>query len=100
MTIKQIDLKLKKAGVTSYLFHNEGIIFYIDGKSNWHPTPKDKTKLEHLEMIAIQLNRKVEAYGTKGLKSAAWQKTFPNAKALNAWTEKHDATVQGLAWID
>jgi hypothetical protein len=57
MTIKQLDKKLKKAGVTSYFFHNEGIIFYIEGKSNWEVTPSHQTKLEHLVAIAKRLSK-------------------------------------------
>ena len=56
MNVQQLDRKLKKVGVTSHFFHNEGIIFYVNGKSNWEVTPANQTKLEHLVSIANKLS--------------------------------------------
>jgi hypothetical protein len=39
-----------------------------------------------------------EAYGTKGLKSTQWRKTFKTLEALNKWVEKNDAEVGGIAY--
>lgn len=42
----------------------------------------------------------IEAYGNKGFKNTPWRKTFTDAEALNAWAEKHDATVLGTRTLD
>lgn len=37
----------------------------------------------------------VEAYGQRGFKNLPWTKIFSSLDAMNAWVEKHDATVLG-----
>ena len=38
---------------------------------------------------------KIEAYGTKGMKSDQWRRTFKHEDHLNDWAEKNDAQIQG-----
>lgn len=45
-------------------------------------------------------NKKVEAYGVKGMKNVKWRKTFKSAEELNAWAEKNDAEVQGTRDVE
>lgn len=40
-------------------------------------------------------NKKVEAYGTRGLDSRPWRKTFKSVDAMNKWVEENDAQVAG-----
>jgi hypothetical protein len=37
--------------------------------------------------------RRIEAYGVKGMKSTPWRKTFNSTEQLNAWVERNDAEV-------
>ena len=43
---------------------------------------------------------RIEAYGVKGLRSQLWRRTFASAAKLDAWCEKHDATVLGTRVAD
>lgn len=43
---------------------------------------------------------RIEAYGTKGMNSRSWRRTFKDADALTAWCEKNDAEVYGQRFID
>lgn len=39
-------------------------------------------------------DKAIEAHGVKGMKSAAWRKTFKNREALNKWLEKQDGNAE------
>lgn len=43
--------------------------------------------------------QRVEAYGVKGFKNLSWRKEFKSVEAMNAWVEKNDAEVYGIAYL-
>lgn len=47
-----------------------------------------------------QDQRRIEAYGVKGMKSTPWRKTFKSTEALNAWVEKNDAEVYATRLLE
>jgi hypothetical protein len=38
--------------------------------------------------------KKIEAHGTKGVKSTAWRKTFANQAAFEKWLEANEGDVE------
>ena len=62
-------------------------VYFEDGKKK-ACFVKDLTKAEPAQEI--------ESYGNKGVKSAAWRKTFKNRIAMLMWAEKNDAEIVGI----
>jgi len=43
---------------------------------------------------------RIEAYGSKGMQSRAWRRTFASAEKLLAWCERNDAVVLGTRRVE
>jgi len=70
------------------------------------PIPSWKREFE--KQAARQMNvaakkpqeKKIEAYGVKGMQSRPWRKVFKNTDALEKWVDKNDAEVHGTRDVD
>ena len=57
------------------------------------PPPHTTVAADSQGSATATKQRRIEAYGVKGMKSRPWRRTFKDADALVAWCEENDAEV-------